>query len=114
MKQKLNLVAIVLVFITFTSCNKNKKSEKTTKTEQSKIKTPKKDCKDVHWSHHKGENGPEHWGNLYTGFADCSGSLQSPIDIVTTNIELLKCQGNHQKNQNQLVLQIKNIGQRNT
>lgn len=34
----------------------------------------------THWDY-EGDRGPESWATLDTGFADCSGSKQSPIDL---------------------------------
>lgn len=89
MKQKFNLLAILIVLTFFISCKdaKQKDSQELQKkeTEQVEIKHAKKDCKEVHWSHHKGEEGPENWKNLCDGFSDCGGKAQSPIDIVTKN-----------------------------
>jgi len=62
-----------------------KKTHKS-ETEQEEQKVNKKDCKDIHWSHHRGEDGPENWKNLCDGFADCGGNKQSPIDIITNDI----------------------------
>jgi carbonic anhydrase len=39
------------------------------------------DCTNVHWSHHEGEEGPEHWEHLCTGFSACGGAAQSPVNI---------------------------------
>ncbi len=87
MKHALNLVAIALVLTFITSCNAKKDSkEEQNKTKQEEQKVVKKDCKDVKWSHHTGENGPENWNNLCDGFADCNGKVQSPINIVTKNV----------------------------
>jgi len=91
MKQKkFNLVAIVLIVIIFVSCDTKKKTviKKTqeSKTEKTIQKAVKKDCKDVHWSHHKVDDGPTNWKNLCDDFADCGANAQSPINIVTANI----------------------------
>ena len=70
----------VLIF----SCENLAKKETSLKTEKHEV-TPgeKKDCDDVHWSHHAGAYGPENWKNLCDGFADCEGQAQSPINIIT-------------------------------
>jgi len=91
MKQKLNLLLIAAALIVFTSCENNKvngkhKSKKSVATSV-KDKVSEKDCKDIHWSHHEGEEGPENWQNLCDGFADCGGKVQSPINIVTKNVK---------------------------
>ncbi len=94
MKQKISLVAITIVFAFFVSCNNSQKdSNKETQeseTEQVEKKIVKKDCKDVHWSHHKGDGGPENWKNLCSGFADCGGLSQSPINIITKELAASK------------------------
>jgi len=84
MKQRVRLSVILLVVIFFISCKSNKSHEN--KNGQIKVehKVANKDCKDVHWSHHKGEDGPENWSNLCDGFADCGGKSQSPINIDTS------------------------------
>ncbi len=90
MKLKFNLIALTLVLIFFVSCsNSNKNDNKGTKndeTEQLKHNDSKKDSKNVHWSHHKGEDGPENWKNLCDDFADCGGNSQSPINIDNNSI----------------------------
>jgi len=91
MKKKLNLLLVAVVAIVFVSCKNNKvnvkqKSEKHQVT-STKENVSKKDCKDVHWSHHKGEEGPNNWQNLCDGFSDCGGKAQSPINIVTKSVK---------------------------
>jgi len=61
--------------------NENNESDSTELTHHAK-----KDCNEVHWSHHKGEEGPNNWKNLCDGFSDCGGSAQSPINIITTEL----------------------------
>jgi len=88
MKQKFSLVVIAVALTFFVSCKESPKkdNQKTQKSETEQAeKVSNKDCKDVHWSHHKGEDGPENWKNLCDGFSDCGGKAQSPIDIVTKN-----------------------------
>ncbi|ALO14500.1 Carbonic anhydrase precursor [Salinivirga cyanobacteriivorans] len=87
MKKTIMLVPVLFVFIAiFMTCDnktnnhKDVKHSKETKEEMKK-ETAKKDCDQVHWSHHKGEHGPENWANLCEGFKDCNGEKQSPIDI---------------------------------
>ncbi|APF17793.1 carbonic anhydrase [Caldithrix abyssi DSM 13497] len=90
MKQKMTLFALATILIFFVACNENqnKMNEKAqkSKTEQTNNKEMKKDCDDVHWTHHSGETGPENWKNLCDGFADCGGSSQSPVDIITADV----------------------------
>ncbi len=91
MKQKLKLTAFALAIVFFVSCGdtqnkENDKKEAINKTEDIKQDAPKKDCNDVHWSHHKGNEGPENWKNLCDGFSDCGGNSQSPINIITKNV----------------------------
>lgn len=86
MKHFISVVLITcLAFVI--SCNnpKTKKVEKehSIDHEQVENKDAKKDCKDVHWSHHTGSDGPENWKNLCDGFTACGGHAQSPINIVT-------------------------------
>ncbi len=84
MKHTLNFTATILILIFFISCDTKKtKSEVKITTEK---KHNKKDCKSVHWSHHKGNDGPENWKNLCDGFSDCGGNSQSPINIITDSI----------------------------
>lgn len=85
MKQKLSFIAISIALTFLVSCNYKNSSdnEKTAKIEKEQIL--KKDCNDVHWSHHEGEDGPKNWKNLCDGFYGCGGSAQSPINIVTSN-----------------------------
>lgn len=91
MKTKFSLLTIGIALTFFVSCNngsqKNDNAQKQKdKTEQNERKVAKIDCNDVHWSHHKGKNGPDEWKNLCDGFSDCGGKAQSPIDIVTKNV----------------------------
>jgi len=44
-------------------------------------------CENVHWTHHKGDDGPEKWAKLCNGFSACEGEKQSPIDIVEKEIK---------------------------
>lgn len=81
---ELNFIMVVIVAI-FISCNNApKKKESTEKEKHEVVSEKKKDCNEVHWSHHEGEEGPENWKNLCDGFVSCGGQAQSPIDIVTT------------------------------
>lgn len=90
MKQILSVVAIVLALMVFTSCNGNKVQDKqvTKKSETDQVEhaVSGNDCKDVHWSHHEGADGPENWEHLCEGFSACGGSAQSPVDIVTKGL----------------------------
>jgi len=83
-KTIITLSAVVILPFIMLSCNGNKeepsKMEQKEKNEMTK-ETQQKDCNEVHWSHHKGEHGPENWANLCEGFKDCNGNKQSPIDI---------------------------------
>ena len=38
------------------------------------------DCTDVHWAY-TGEEGPDHWVDLCTGYSACDGISQSPVDL---------------------------------
>ncbi len=80
MRKNLSLVITIMLLMFFTSCKntqENNEAKKEAKSEQSQ----KKDCKDVHWSHHKGSDGPGNWENLCDSFAACGGQVQSPINI---------------------------------
>lgn len=93
MKQKINLFAILLGFVFFVSCNtptKNSNQKEQQSQEEQVVKNGKHDCKDVHWSHHKGEHGPENWKNLCAGFSDCGAKAQSPINIITKDLATAK------------------------
>ena len=85
MKHLVNWATVLLVFLTVSSCKTDTKKEQETK-EQHTDQISKKDCTDVHWSHHKGEDGPENWKNLCDGFSDCGENAQSPINIITSNV----------------------------
>ncbi len=37
-------------------------------------------CTGIHWEY-DGADGPLHWGELCTGYSDCAGTTQSPINI---------------------------------
>lgn len=76
MDKKIGLLAIAVALTCLISC----KTEQKKKTQLDVQKT-EKDCKDVHWSHHEGDDGPENWKNLCDDFAQCGGKSQSPIDI---------------------------------
>ena len=41
---------------------------------------------EVHWTY-SGATGPEHWGDLKKEFSAAHGTSQSPIDIVTSNVQ---------------------------
>jgi len=92
MKQKFRLILISLLLITFISCNDHNKKDhsKTHKSEVANTEhhNSKKDCNVVHWSHHAGEEGPNKWKDLCDGFGDCGGIVQSPIDIITKNVDI--------------------------
>lgn len=77
------LSIVVLLSLALISCNnsnKNRKDENTEK-ETSKQKTTEQ------WSY-SGESGPEFWAQLEKE-SDCGGQYQSPININTTNSELI-------------------------
>lgn len=94
MKKTIYLITLAFVTIFFASC-KDINKKKNTETENQKIedvahKKSKKNAKDVHWSHHKGEDGPENWKNLCEEFADCGGQAQSPINIINKEVSIGK------------------------
>ncbi len=87
MKQGLNLIVILSILVFFVSCKDGRKKE-TQKIYKNEVEnqiehTSKKDCNNVHWSHHKGADGSENWKNLCDGFVNCGGNAQSPINIIT-------------------------------
>lgn len=41
------------------------------------------DCTDVHWTY-EGAEGPDQWTELCTGYSECGGPAQSPVDIHNT------------------------------
>ncbi len=88
MKQKISIITVLIGFSLLLSCNNTQ--EKTTKNEKAATEHPKvnhkKNCKDVHWSYHNAETGPENWKNLCDGFSDCGGKSQSPINIDTKDV----------------------------
>ncbi|MBL7814697.1 MAG: carbonic anhydrase family protein [Saprospiraceae bacterium] len=49
------------------------------KSDEKEIPT---DCTGLHWTYDSGEEGPAHWGEICTGYSDCKGSAQSPINMV--------------------------------
>ncbi|MCF8372022.1 MAG: carbonic anhydrase family protein [Bacteroidales bacterium] len=81
----LNSFLVIVFAAAMVSCNPSAQSDKTTKKENhEQLADGKNDCDHVHWSHHSGEEGPEHWKDLCSGFNACGGQAQSPIDIITT------------------------------
>jgi len=72
--KKFNLFLIaILALALFSSCKDDgdKVEDSTT------IPT---DCTDIHWTH-SGDMGAAHWVDLCTGYSDCGGTSQSPVDI---------------------------------
>ncbi len=82
------------VFLICVSCNQSNKQgssgeESTLKESSEHVETQQDDQhKVVHWSHKKGEEGPENWKNLCDEFSDCGGQAQSPININTKSIKI--------------------------
>ena len=62
MKQNFSLIAIALLLTFFISCNESKnngnKNVEIGKTEQIEHEKLEKDPQNVHWSYHKGKDGP--------------------------------------------------------
>lgn len=90
MKQKFNVLATI-VFLTFfsviISCNSTEENANKPKSDvEEHASIDKKNCDEVHWSHHKGDEGPEKWSHLCDGFSACGGTAQSPINFVTDSI----------------------------
>lgn len=73
---------VILAVFILCACTSTKKENK--QTEQKNM--TKKGHKNVHWSYH-GETGPKNWKNLCDEFSDCGGKSQSPINIVTKEVE---------------------------
>jgi len=92
MKQKLSIIAVAVTIVAtfFLSCKdrgqNHTKETQIIENEKVEYTSSKKECEDVHWSHHKGEDGPKNWENLCDGFSDCGGNAQSPINIELKNI----------------------------
>lgn len=43
-------------------------------------------CTDIHWNYDNAtEEGPNHWGELCVDYTDCSGTVQSPVNIAGAN-----------------------------
>lgn len=84
MKHIANFVVTLFILISIISCKTETKKEQ--KDIQSIDQVHKKKETDVHWSHQKGEEGPENWKNLSDKFSDCGGNAQSPINIRTNAI----------------------------
>ena len=82
MKKNLNLLTLVFILIGFTACSNKQHIEKHT--------AHTNDCKHVHWSDHKGADGPAHWKDLCSEFSACGGTKQSPIDIVPANAKKMQ------------------------
>lgn len=82
---KKNLFKVVLISSMFISilvgCNneENVDDNQTTDTTENVQSTPT-DCSDVHWGY-DGDEGPEHWADLCTGFSACGHQSQSPVNI---------------------------------
>lgn len=106
MKQKFSLIAVTLILTFFVSCSDSKKKDNE-KAERVENKELKKDVKNVHWSHHKGKDGPENWENLCDNFTDCGGNSQSPIDIINKDVingeDLVKPEFNYDKSKVSIV-----------
>ncbi len=94
MKQKFSLLIMAFALTVFFSCKDTKPAtlenghvhNKEHEVHQNYTKDTKPDCNEVHWSHHKGNEGPENWKNLCDGFSDCGGTVQSPVNINTQDV----------------------------
>ena len=81
------LLFLALSFFIITCSNESRKSSGNIQEQKVKEeKVEKKDCNDIHWTHHPGEEGPENWAHLCDGFKDCAGQRQSPVNIQTKKI----------------------------
>ncbi len=72
MNKKILISALGVLFLFAYSCNK-----KTEKKEQAQ-----NSCENVKW----GYKAPQNWGDLCTGFAECNGDEQSPVNIETNSV----------------------------
>lgn len=79
MRKQLLFCLLLISSLLFVSCNKTNKAK-------SQDKTIDKGCDGVHWTHHKGEDGPSKWLDLCSGYSACGGKSQSPIDIRVSNM----------------------------
>lgn len=71
MKTKILLLTMLLGMFMLNSCKKKNAEQQENKQTS---------CEKVEWGY-KGEEGPEEWADLCSGFGDCDGVLQSPINI---------------------------------
>jgi carbonic anhydrase len=84
-KTIINSLFFFLSITFFNACNYSVKTE-SAETDAKELVAEHQNCDEVHWSHHKGEDGPENWENLCDGFIACGGNAQSPIDIITEEL----------------------------
>lgn len=83
MKTAMKTIALgLLALVIATACgtDKNSLEPKEDLSKNEMLKAASGDCEGVHWSY-EGEDGPEYWADLCTGFAACNHSSQSPINI---------------------------------
>jgi carbonic anhydrase len=50
-------------------------------------KTIPTDCTGLHWTYDSSEEGPAHWNDICTGYSDCKGTTQSPINIANATAD---------------------------
>ncbi|NPA46548.1 MAG: carbonic anhydrase family protein [Chlorobi bacterium] len=88
MKKNIAIFSLLIFILSAgISCQENSRTkQQKDPMHQENTHSKPKDCSGVHWSHHKGHDGPENWKNLCDGFADCGGQRQSPVDIDTKKV----------------------------
>lgn len=92
--KSITFISLLSAFVLL-SCNSAQKSKNSEAEGKSTVESHEghshgekpKDCNEVHWSHHKGEEGPENWPNLCDGFMACGGESQSPINLIDSIAE---------------------------
>jgi len=73
MKKLFSHLLLIVAVISFVSCSN--------KSQDSHVEKADDDCSKVHWSYVEGEDGPNKWKDLCSGFSACGGEAQSPINI---------------------------------
>lgn len=81
-----SFLAIAVLSLGMVACCNSKQNNETTATDEQP--SVQNSCENVKWSHKKGDVGPDNWENLCSGFADCGGKRQSPINIDTELVEV--------------------------
>ncbi len=85
-------LSFMLAAVGLISCQ----NEKTTKEKdampnpvqrEEQAKEKARNCDEVHWTYKDDATGPAHWKDLCDGFSDCGGTAQSPVDILTGEVQ---------------------------